>query len=98
MHVVVDEIAAVQAISASEQGSWIHEITVGGLSSGDDYVRCLAYLESLSVIEEVSVSAADPLAVSMVLVLNAAPDYLKQVLEGDQVLESEDGSSHYVLQ
>jgi hypothetical protein len=98
MNVVVDEIAAVQAISASEQGSWIHRISVGGLSSGDDYIRCIEYLESLSVVEEVSVATADPLAVTMVLVLNAAPDYLQQVLEGDQVLESEDGSSHYVLQ
>lgn len=98
VNVVVDEISAVQAISASEQGSWIHRITVGGLASGDDYIRCLEYLESLSVVDEVAVAAADPLAVSMVLVLNAAPEYFQQVLKGDAVLESEDGSSHYVLQ
>lgn len=98
LHQVVDEVSAVQAIAASEQGSWIHRISVGGLGSGDDYIRCLEYLESLSVVEEVSVSAADPLAVSLVLVLNAAPDYLQRVLESDQVLESQDGSSHYVLQ
>ena len=98
MHEVVDEIAETQAIAASEQGSWIHQISVAGLTSGDDYIRCLEYLESLSVVEEVTVDSADPLAVNLVLVLNAAPDYLNQVLEGDQVLESEDGSSHYVLQ
>lgn len=98
MHQVIDEIATVKAIAATEQGQWIHEISVGGLGSGADYARCLAYLESLSIVDEVAVLAATPRGVSMALVLNAAPEYLQQALEDDRVLESEDGSGQYVLQ
>jgi hypothetical protein len=98
MQQVVDEIAAVDAIAAAEQGKWVHQISVGGLTGSEDYVRCLAYLESLNIVDEVAVTAADPASVSMALVLNAAPEYLQQALDDDRVLESEDGSGHYVLQ
>lgn len=98
MHQVIDEIAAVQSIAAAEQGAWIHEIAVSGLRNSGDYARCLAYLESLSIVDEVAVVAATPVSVSMTLVLNAAPEYFQSALKNDRVLESEDGSGQYVLQ
>lgn len=98
MQQVVDEIAAVNAIAAAAQGKWVHQISIGGLTSSEDYVRCLAYLESLNIVDEVAVTAANPASVSMAVVLNAAPEYLQEALDGDRVLESEDGSGHYILQ
>jgi hypothetical protein len=98
MNQVVDEIAAVHAIAPSDQGLWVHEILVSGMTSANDYSRCLAYLQSLSVVDEVSVTAAAPDGVRMSIYLNAVPEYLEQALEEGRVLEPGDVSGHYVLQ
>lgn len=98
MHQAVDEIATTNTIAPSEQGSWVHEVVVGGLGSGDAYARCMEYLESLSIVDRVAIESADPRAVRMVLTLNAAPEYLEQILAEDQVLEYAELTGHYVLQ
>lgn len=98
MHQVVDEIAAVQAIALSDQGKWVHDITVGGLASEEDYARCLSYLESLSVVDEVAIRGADPAVVRMSLTLNAAPQHFEQAVAEDQLLEYAETSGQYVLQ
>lgn len=98
MHQVVDEIAAAQAIAPSDQGNWVHQITVSGLTSQDDYARCLSYLESLSVVDEVAIEGADPAVVRMSLTLNAAPQHFEQAVAEDRVLEYADTSGQYVLQ
>lgn len=98
MHQAVDEIATTHAIAPSDQRSWVHEIVVIGLGSGDAYARCMEYLQSLSIVDRVTIEGADPRAVRMVLTLNAAPEYLKQILAEDQVLEYGELTGHYVLQ
>ena len=98
MHQVVDEIALVHAIAPSQQGNWVFDLSVDGISTSEDYARCLAYLESLSIVDDVAIEAANPASISMSLSLNATPDYLQQALDDDGVLEYEDGSGHYVLQ
>lgn len=98
LHQAVDEIAAMHSIAPSDQGSWVHEIVVGGLGSGDAYARCMEYLQSLSIVDNVAIEGADPRAVRMLLTLNAAPEHLEQVLAEDQVLEYGELTGHYVLQ
>ncbi len=98
MHQTADQIAAVQAIAAVDQGSWIHEIVISGLKSGEDYQRCLSYLESLAVVDEVAVRSATPGGVSMSLKLNASPQYFEQALAEEGVLEYAELSGQYVLQ
>lgn len=98
VHAVVDEIAAVQAIAPSEQGNWVHSITVGGLNSGEDYARCLAYLESLSMVDEVTIDGADPRVVRMSLRLNASPHYFEESVAQGGVLEYREATGQYVLQ
>jgi len=98
MHQVVEAIAAGQAIAASDQGKWVHEITVSGLASEEDYARCLSYLESLNVVDEVAIRGADPAVVRMSLTLNAAPQYFEQAVAEGQLLEYAETSGQYVLQ
>ncbi|MDX1555404.1 MAG: DUF2066 domain-containing protein [Xanthomonadales bacterium] len=98
MHQAVDQIAAVHAIAPSDQGRWVHEIVVSGMSSGEDYERCLAYLESLAVVDGVVVQSADSSGVRMSLSLNAAPQYFEQAVGEGRVLEYAELSGQYVLE
>lgn len=98
MHQAVDEIAAMQSIAPSDQGLWVHEISVAGIQSADDYTRCLGYLESLSVVERVSIDHADSSVVGMSLTLNAAPEYFEEAVADGRMLEYAETSRQYVLQ
>lgn len=98
IHQVVDEIVAVQAIAPADQGSWVHPVTISGVTSGEDYERCLAYLQSLSMVDEVAVDGATPGVVRLTLRLNASPEYFENSVARGRVLESGEASGQYVLQ
>jgi hypothetical protein len=98
MQQVVDQIATAHAIAASDQGLWLHEIWVSGMISESDYIRCLAYLKSLGVVDGISIKSAAPDGVRMALSLNASPEYFEQVIEEGRTLEPGDVSGHYVMQ
>jgi hypothetical protein len=98
MHQAVDEIAAARVIAPSQQGSWVYEISVSGMNSGEAYARSLGYLEGLSIVDEVSVESAAPGGVRLSLRLNTTPEYFEQLLAEDHVLETGETSGHYVLQ
>ncbi len=83
----VDQVAASRTISASDQGRWIHELAVTGLRDAEDYRRCLAYLQGLGLVNEVSVISAQPGRVTFRLQLSALPRYLEEALLGGQLLE-----------
>jgi hypothetical protein len=83
----VDQIAAANTIAATDLGSWLHELTVSGLNGAEDYHRCLAYLQAISVVEGVSVVSARQGNVTFGLELSALPRYLEEVLNSGQTIE-----------
>jgi len=93
----IDQISAANSIAAADQGQWRFEITVSGLAAAGDYVRCLSYLQGLSLVDHVRVASADPGRVRFVLSLNAVPDYLVQTLAADRFLEESANEGEYSL-
>ena len=93
----IDQIAASSSIAASELGAWSVDITVAEILNADDYARCLAYLQSLSVVEQVTVKSAVAGVVQFTLALNAAPDYLQQYLAAGKKLLPADEEGFYQL-
>jgi hypothetical protein len=97
LHRLTDLVAARDAIAPSAQGLWHSELQITGLLGADDYARCLAYLESLSVVEQVNVAEAGPGAVRFLLDLNALPEYLENELDRDAVLVAGTFENEYSL-
>ena len=93
----VDQIAAVNTIAAADLGSWQQELTVTGLRGAGDYLRCLNYLQNISVVQEVAVVAARPGAVTFRLALSALPQYLEESLATEGVFEQIDAESGWSL-
>lgn len=80
MHEAVNLVATANTIAAIDQGKWLHELEVSGIRGADDYRRCLAYLQNLSVVDRVSVASASRGTVHFSLELNAMPLYLDEAL------------------
>jgi len=97
MQEAIDQIAAAHTIAASDLGSWQHEMTIVGLGGAADYLRCLNYLQGISVVEGVTVVSAQPAAVTFRLALNALPRYLEEALDAGGVLQRSDPESDYAL-
>jgi hypothetical protein len=97
MEQAVDQVAAVNTIAASDLGASRQELTVQGLLNAADYQRCLAYLQNISLVDEVVVVAARPGSVTFSLELNALPRYLEELLDGGGVLQREDEGNRYLL-
>lgn len=87
---VVDQVAALDTIAASDIGDWSEELVVSGLLGPDDYRRCLNYLQGISVVESVSVISGRPGTVTFRLALNALPEYLEKSLTSGGVLGREE--------
>jgi len=97
LNTAIDEISAANSIAAADQGQWRFEITVGGLAAAGDYVRCLSYLQGLSLVDHVRVSGAAAGHVQFVLSLNAVPDYLVRTLAADGFLTQSGNEGEYLL-
>jgi hypothetical protein len=97
VHQAANEIAAANSITATDQGTWLHDISVRGVTGEQDYIRTLNYLQELSVVERVDVNQARPGRISFVLQLNALPTYFEQAVESDGILEIDDVAGHYTL-
>jgi hypothetical protein len=97
MHEAVNLIAEANTIAAIDQGKWLHELTVTGIRSADDYRRCLDYLQSLSIVDQVSVTAASRGMVRFSLELNAMSLYLDEALSSGSVLEFFDTENSWSL-
>ena len=93
----VDQVAASRTISASDQGTWMHELTITGLRNAEDYRRCLSYLQGLGLVTKVSVVSAQPGRATFRLQLSALPSYLEQTLLGGKFLESDEAEHVYYL-
>jgi hypothetical protein len=95
LEAVVDQVAALNTIQASDIGSWSEELVVNGLKGPDDYRRCLNYLQRISIVEEVAVVFARPGTVTFRLGLSALPDYLQRSLDSGGVLERSESGNAY---
>lgn len=97
LHRLTEYVSARDAIASSGQGQWQSEIRVTGFRNADDYVRCLAYLEGLGVVENVDVLEAGQGAIRFSIELNAMPEYLGKEIERDNVLVFHDSENEYSL-
>ncbi len=95
VHQMADQIAAANAIAASEQGLWVTDMTIGGLKSAEDYTACLGYLQGLSLVNEVDVLGAEPGRVHFRLQLNASGEHLAEALNRGTVLLPTGAESEY---
>jgi len=95
IHQMTEQIAAADAIAASEQDQWTFGITVGKLLSADDYAHTLQYLQGLNLVTAVDILSAEPGVVHFRLQLNASPKYLIEVFNRSSVLlPARSGSSY----
>jgi len=97
LNMAINEISASNSIVAADQGHWSFEITINGLVAEGDYIRCLSYLQGLSLVDHVRVSRAGPGWVRFVLSLNALPDYFVRTLALDAVLAASAAGDEYSL-
>lgn len=97
VHQLTDLVASVNSIGPAGLGIWQVELLVAGMHSGQDYARCLNYLQGLSLVDDVSVLQAGPAGVRLVLALNADPDYLQRAIVRDGVLESGEQDNEFRL-
>jgi hypothetical protein len=97
MQQAVDRVAEANTIIAADQGRWPHQLTVTGIAAANDYARCLAYLQNLSVVEQVRVARASAGRVRFKLELNALPQYLDEALSSGSMLEFIDSEDAYLL-
>lgn len=97
LHQLTDRVAARDAIAPSAQGNWQFELAVNGFLDADDYARCLAYLQGLSVIDEVNILEVKPGEIRFALDLNALPQYLENEIEKDGILVASQADNRYRL-
>ena len=86
VHQMTDQIASANAIAATEQGLWTIDVIIAELINANDYVLCLAYLQSQSLITAVDILGAEPGQVHFRLQLNAAPEYVAEAFRQGSVL------------
>ncbi len=83
----IDQVVAVSAIAAGDLGTWRVDLPLSGLRGAGDYQASLAFLQGLSIVEDVTVRAAAPGQVTFEVTLNAAPRYLQDAIAAGTVLE-----------
>lgn len=98
LNLAIDQVVAASSIAAADAGEWRVDILVTHLTNAEDYARCLAYLQGLSVVEGVAVKKALAGQVHFSLSLNAAPSYLQQYLLTGKTLLPTAFEGEYQLQ
>jgi hypothetical protein len=94
-HQMVDKIALANTIAASDQGVWTIDVSIGEVNSANAYVRCLEYLQNLSLVNAVEITAADPGRVHFRLQLNASKEHLADAFRQGSVLMPARAGSEY---
>ncbi len=87
LHSLADHVAARHSIAASAHGYWQVRLDIAGIGDAGDYARCLAYLQGLSLVENVDVEEISGGTVRFVVDVNARPDYLGEAIARGRVLE-----------
>jgi hypothetical protein len=86
LHRLTDIMAEADSIHSVAGESWPYRIRVRGLDGEETYARALAYLESLSLVDDLAVESAMRGQVEFLLVLNAEPRYLDEIIVRDRIL------------
>ena len=94
-HHMADLIAAGNTIAVSDQGVSTIDVSVGEVNSAGAYVRCLEYLQNLSLVSAVEVLGADPGRVHFRLQLNASQEHLSEAFRQGTVLLPAKAGSEY---
>jgi hypothetical protein len=97
LHRLIDVVAARDSIRGGGLEGAQAELSIAGLNGPDDYARCLAYLEQLSMVDAVVVESAQPGQVGFRLELNAEPQFLVEVLRRDGFLTPGNEAGAYRL-
>jgi hypothetical protein len=97
LHRLIDLVAARDSIRGSGVEGVQARLLIGGLHGPEDYARCLAYLEKLSMVDAVVVESAQAGQVGFRLDLNAEPQFLVEVLRRDGFLTPGSESGEYRL-
>lgn len=97
IHHLAEIVATANSIDAAGRGEWQVEVRITGFKSAKDYARCLAYLQGLSLVDEVAVAQAGPDGIVFDLVLNAAPEFLAQFIKQDRILGASETDNEYHL-
>ncbi len=92
---MADEIAASNTIAVSDQGISTIDISIGALDSASAYASCLAYLQKLSLVNDVEVIGANPGRVKFRLQLNASTEHLAETFRQGLVLVPAGAGSDY---
>ena len=95
VHEMANKIATNSAIEVSEQGQAVVEFTIVELNGADDYVRCLEYLQKLSLVTSVDILGAQPGQVQFRLQLNASVEHLIEAFNRGAVLSTARFGSDY---
>lgn len=95
LQLATDQMAASEAIAASDLGTWRHELTVVGLAGSADYEQCLSYLQDMALVERITVLAAQPGSVTFSLQLNALPLYFEDQVASGSLLEFDESKQQY---
>jgi hypothetical protein len=95
IHRLTDLVASVNSIGPASIGQWQVELLVGGLGGHEDYSRCLAYLQDMSLVDKVDVLRAGPEGVRFMLELNAEPAFLQRTLDQGTLLERGEADFEY---
>jgi hypothetical protein len=94
---LADRIAILNSLGQAGEGAWRSELLVRELADGEDYARCLAYLDGLALVDRVDVLELGPGGLRFALTLNAEPTYLERSLRDDRVLEPTETAGEYRL-
>jgi hypothetical protein len=94
---LTDIVAEADSIRSVAGQSWNHRIRVRGLGGAEAYARALAYLEGLSLVEELVIESAARGQVGFALLLNAEPRYLDEIIIRDRVLAPGVEAGTYLL-
>jgi hypothetical protein len=97
LHRLTELVATRNSIAPSGQGNWQIELHISGFRGGDDYARCLAYLEGLTVVDRVDIIEVGRGDIRFSLSLNALPQYLQNEIAVDDTLEGGPAENVYEL-
>jgi hypothetical protein len=95
VHRMTDLLASSNTITVSEAGNMSAEFAIGGLNGANAYMRCLDYLQNLSLVTAVEILGASPGRVHFRLQLNASYEDLVEAFYRSSVLSPARTGSDY---
>ena len=80
VHEATNRLSAGVIIDPTQQGRWLEPVEVVNINNNHDYLRCMAYLRGLDLVNQVTILSVQGAKMRFQLELNAAPDFLHQLI------------------